>query len=322
VPAYIPASAHDEAPDFSHISRAASKSNLAVLRRNALLDEDQVTAINVPSAAPAPEVLIDPSIAAPSTSLPTGKLKTATSSLAQQEKEFHHAVQPGSPISALLKSARQPLVVGPSPAKTTKESPLFRKLQAAQKDRPAEGAGTDRLVGIEETEEEPDSRTKGRRERGAEDMRKKALESQKARIVAQMVPTGGPVDEGARLFGMPVQQDDLAPMRRDIKGKERATAPPSPLEDIPMLRVNSFDAVAATLSEAFEAKAAGRVFHDLRDKDDLPDEKVFIVSWVDYCNKYGMGYALTDGSVGVHFNDSTTIVLAPDKTYVSQFNQP
>ena len=29
-----------------------------------------------------------------------------------------------------------------------------------------------------------------------------------------------------------------------------------------------------------------------------------------------MGYALTDGSVGVYFNDSTTMVLAPDKQYV------
>lgn len=50
---------------------------------------------------------------------------------------------------------------------------------------------------------------------------------------------------------------------------------------------------------------------------DLPEVKVFIVSWVDYCNKYGMGYALTDGSVGVHFNDSTSIVLSPDKQYVA-----
>ena len=32
----------------------------------------------------------------------------------------------------------------------------------------------------------------------------------------------------------------------------------------------------------------------------LPDEKVFIVNWIDDCNKYGVGYALTDGSVGVH----------------------
>ena len=52
---------------------------------------------------------------------------------------------------------------------------------------------------------------------------------------------------------------------------------------------------------------------------DLQVPKVFIVSWVDYCNKYGMGYALTDGSVGVYFNDSTTMILAPDKQYVCHF---
>jgi hypothetical protein len=49
-----------------------------------------------------------------------------------------------------------------------------------------------------------------------------------------------------------------------------------------------------------------------------PTPKNFIVSWLDYCNKYGMGYALTDGSVGVHFNDSTSIILAPDKECVSR----
>ena len=68
---------------------------------------------------------------------------------------------------------------------------------------------------------------------------------------------------------------------------------------------------------AFDAKAMGRVFGDPHQGNlPIPDEKVFIVSWVDYCNKYGMGYALTDGSVGVHFNDSTTLVLSPDKVYV------
>ena len=30
---------------------------------------------------------------------------------------------------------------------------------------------------------------------------------------------------------------------------------------------------------------------------------------MDHCKKYEMGYALTDGSVGVHFNDSTRLVL-------------
>jgi hypothetical protein len=41
--------------------------------------------------------------------------------------------------------------------------------------------------------------------------------------------------------------------------------------------------------------------------------KVFVVSWLDYCNKYGMGFAMTDGSLGVHFNDSHSLVLSPGK---------
>ena len=74
------------------------------------------------------------------------------------------------------------------------------------------------------------------------------------------------------------------------------------------------------LTLAFDARNKGRVFRDPRPDPHLPvpDEQVFIVSWVDYCNKYGMGYALTDGSVGVHFNDSTTIVLSADKVYVQR----
>jgi hypothetical protein len=80
--------------------------------------------------------------------------------------------------------------------------------------------------------------------------------------------------------------------------------------------VNGFDAAAETLCAAFDALAQHQLFRDPSDDVDLPEERVFIASWVDYCNKYGMGYALTDGSVGVHFNDSTTLVLAADKQFV------
>ena len=81
--------------------------------------------------------------------------------------------------------------------------------------------------------------------------------------------------------------------------------------------MNGFDAAAETLCAAFDALAQRQLFRDPSDDVDLPEERVFIASWVDYCNKYGMGYALTDGSVGVHFNDSTTLVLAADKQSVS-----
>lgn len=89
---------------------------------------------------------------------------------------------------------------------------------------------------------------------------------------------------------------------------------PTPISGPP--KVNGFDAAAETLCAAFDALAQKQLFRDPSDDVNLPEERVFIASWVDYCNKYGMGYALTDGSVGVHFNDSTTLVLAADKQSV------
>lgn len=33
--------------------------------------------------------------------------------------------------------------------------------------------------------------------------------------------------------------------------------------------------------------------------------------WIDYTSKYGLGYVLSDGAVGVFFNDATKIILDP-----------
>jgi polo-like kinase 1 len=38
---------------------------------------------------------------------------------------------------------------------------------------------------------------------------------------------------------------------------------------------------------------------------------VYVVQWVDYSSKYGLGYLLSNGCSGVFFNDSTKIVLDP-----------
>ena len=31
--------------------------------------------------------------------------------------------------------------------------------------------------------------------------------------------------------------------------------------------------------------------------------------WIDYTSKYGLGYILSNGAVGVFFNDATKIIL-------------
>ena len=299
VPDRIPVTAHDSTPTFTHITGALSRANLARLRRNALLDVDDTT-IAVPSA--------------PSTA--SSKHKSATSSLAQQEKEFQKAVQPGSPISALLGAARQPLVVGPGTMRG--EQPLIRKLQAA---REAKSSGRTIREAARGMHHDDDVNEEAKQE----DHRRKELEAQKARIVAQMVPGSRPgsASDDADQENMP--PPDFIPSRRaapETKKTKELLAPtpapaPAPQPDAKSsVKANGFDAAAETLAAAFNAKARGRLFREPRMDADLPEAKVFIVSWVDYCNKYGMGYALTDGSVGVYFNDSTTIVLSPDGQYV------
>jgi cell cycle serine/threonine-protein kinase CDC5/MSD2 len=177
VPSYIPTSAHDSAPDFRHISKTVSDGNLRRLRKYALLDIDQ-NAIP-PSGMPA--------------SMSSGGLsasKSITNSIAQQEKEFQKAVQPGSPISALLSSARQPLLMGMGASGTgpARESPLLRKLQAV-KESPLGRTVTRGLDGIIE-ENEPQGKRRVEEEAQQDELRlrKKELEAQKARIVAQMAP--------------------------------------------------------------------------------------------------------------------------------------
>ena len=44
---------------------------------------------------------------------------------------------------------------------------------------------------------------------------------------------------------------------------------------------------------------------------------VWVSKWVDYSEKYGLGYLLSSGACGVYFNDSSRIVLLPDSSYVA-----
>jgi len=39
---------------------------------------------------------------------------------------------------------------------------------------------------------------------------------------------------------------------------------------------------------------------------------LYISKWVDYSNKYGFGFQLSDNSVGIMFNDDTRMLLGAD----------
>lgn len=89
VPSRIPLSAQDTAPSFSHITRAQSKANLARLRHDSLLDEE-VTDIRV-------------DVAPPEMSTTSSRVVISSVEQQKQERDFYKAVQPASPISALLR---------------------------------------------------------------------------------------------------------------------------------------------------------------------------------------------------------------------------
>lgn len=205
VPAKLPSTAHDMPPDFRHITPNVSRSNLAKLKQSALIDEaDQIS-----------NSLVEPSTSKSSGSLSTApsgvdissKVRTApapasSGALAQQEREFQKAVQPGSPISILLKSAQQPLLTASASAGVRNDSvSLIKKLAATRIDDARTRNG---LGGIAETsesggeQEPPEGFEKGlapglRSPRDTQRMR--AVDNQKARLLAQMASAGA-VDEG------------------------------------------------------------------------------------------------------------------------------
>ncbi|KAF9261697.1 Pkinase-domain-containing protein [Marasmius fiardii PR-910] len=310
-PPSIPVSAHDTAPDFRHITRAASELNLKRVRRQALLDEDQITNIALPKAGGDELSMASHDLGA----------RGVTTSIAQQEKEFQKAVQPGSPISALLNSAKRPLLRSNGPASNppnggVKESPLFRKLQAASTVPSPLGKSVARARAGGRGKEELEPQSEDPLWEKEQLMRRKELEAQKARIVAQMAPVREDEREGDNDFS---PAETVQPLRKEVKRSSASVKEnriPGALPE-PKVKMYGFDAAAHVLSLAFDAKSTGRLFKDPREDPSLPlpEENVFIVSWVDYCNKYGMGYALTDGSVGVHFNDSTSFVLSADKRH-------
>ena len=50
----------------------------------------------------------------------------------------------------------------------------------------------------------------------------------------------------------------------------------------------------------------------------------WVAKWVDYSDKYGFGYALSDDSIGVVFNDLTKLLLLSDGrlVHIHQNNRP
>ncbi|CAK9787068.1 unnamed protein product [Cutaneotrichosporon oleaginosum] len=302
-PSHVPVSANDGPPDFFNLNAAQSRRNFDNVHRRAAGQTETAT----PPQPPRVEAL-------------------GTSILAQQ-RDFKAAVEPGSPISALLNSARQPLVQAPA---GTKNSALLRKLNEAgaastlspgrrgtgqrvpasvsgpapssrppAMDNVAEDAEEEEDEGVDPGPETPERPGSGRE-----------LAQQKARIVSEMAQMRiTDSDRGS----------DKEPPRKVL-----SEASVQPSSSLPVIRVatsgDGYDRAEHNLAEALAAyKSHGGC--RVPDGTNLEAPKVFVVSWLDYCAKYGMGFAMCDGTVSVHFNDSSSLALAPSKKHIEYVDE-
>ncbi|CDZ97711.1 pkinase-domain-containing protein [Phaffia rhodozyma] len=302
-PSSLPASSHDAPPNFTHLTPQQSAYNFTKVKNRAM----QIKPLGVPSRT----------------------MATLGPSVAQQEREFQRAVQPDSPLSHLLSSACQPLLVSNEP-RSHKEPSLLSKLTSAA-GRPSAHSG---LPSISKATSPTSHRVSSSSTR---ENQPSAPTPQIVNISTKSASTGYPPSRPSTAATAAAAVAANPDYRRSSGSStraqsevfsEKALPPTGHLEPSSTASTKKsggmFDVVSQNLADALEARDAGRPFHTPHIPAMPSDPKVFIVSWLDYCNKYGMGYALTDGSVGVHFNDSTSLVLAPDKEhfdYISSHNK-
>ncbi|PWN23349.1 Pkinase-domain-containing protein [Microstroma glucosiphilum] len=269
----------------------------------------------------------------------------------KMDREFQQAIQPASPISTLLKASRQPLVKAPMASASAKSSGAalarqfqtlgISRAQSGQKIATATGAVTKSgsngsvnsgkvtpLAAFDKENAHPSPPARGmappstRRAgnalgssglngltaEGGEAEERRML-GQKARLVAGNSGTSGSNVAAARSPTAPSSDEEGLPSSNFVR------APPA--------KASTIESMTHYLSEAIQAAAVGMDYQPLTvsgeklyfDEPQAESPKVFVISWLDHSEKYGLGYALSDGSVGVYFRDSTSLSINCSRTH-------
>lgn len=318
-PRSIPVSAADVAPDFSHLTASQSSRNFSYVQKLA-----GVTL--APETASTPTIPEEDDYHNADHSYPEPPEKVVAMSnganvVAQElalEKEVKKVLDPGSPISELLKSARKPLMVSPralAAAKEKERNELARKAISTS-------ASASRL-GVDRQNSDKENVAPGNASATASPARRTVRGQDKTG------KSGEPesVLENA-MRGLRVTPNSLtSPKRQHASGtilpvKEKRKQPPSTTSSPVVARDADTDGkVTLPVREVFETCwqtlertiVPGNRTLILEEPASVIAPKVFITAWIDYTHKYGTAYQLTDGSAGVHFNDSTSMVMAPGR---------
>uniref|UniRef100_A0A8C5MDJ0 Serine/threonine-protein kinase PLK n=1 Tax=Leptobrachium leishanense TaxID=445787 RepID=A0A8C5MDJ0_9ANUR len=85
------------------------------------------------------------------------------------------------------------------------------------------------------------------------------------------------------------------------------------------LEDSTMGSVADTVSRVLRGCLENMPDSDCIPKEDLSTSFHWVTKWVDYSNKYGFGYQLSDHTVGVLFNNGAHMSLLPDKKTVHYY---
>lgn len=128
-----------------------------------------------------------------------------------------------------------------------------------------------------------------------------------------------------------VPADVFSPNRRPLGDKNQVEPPRHAIIEKPRQefvdRNNSPEINLHRLNDQIKKviKDAPRIYALLEEAEDPASTPVYWISkWVDYTDKYGIGYQLCDNSIGVLFNDYTRILLMADENglqYVDKNNE-
>lgn len=89
--------------------------------------------------------------------------------------------------------------------------------------------------------------------------------------------------------------------------------------------VELMESLRAQLQNAVEASNCHQKPLPTDDENEDPSlaPMLFVLRWVDYSDKYGFGYQLSDDSIGVSFNDLSKVILYPDgnMTFINKLGE-
>ncbi|EPQ26898.1 uncharacterized protein PFL1_05533 [Pseudozyma flocculosa PF-1] len=364
VPLYIPATATKGAPFLPPLSQQESLRNFELLKQQAQWNPDADKELDelAEDGEEAIEMLADEAPAERKGLRDELRMQEeAEENRERMDREFQKAIEPGSPISALLKAGRQPLVKAPplqntfgSMAKRNSTTSLARQLGnlalsrqqsdaaiSAKADKenagpsammmaPPQGVGARASAYPRTAAPAATTSAASRGGAGYEDSEKRLLQ-QKARLVAGMgsaQSSRGALQRQGSEDGIDSQPptQELAPR---LSARSTLSSAPSGRSLASMRKPgsSSVEVMAQAFDDALQAISQGLDYVPLDasgqpmavEMCEVDDELngtrlVILISWIDHSERYGLGYALSDHTVGVSFRDSTNMVLSATKT--------